>query len=42
MLKKVEILKLKQVEHIRAEKCILERIHHPFIIKLFATFQDEK
>jgi len=42
MLKKTEILKLKQVEHIRAEKNILERIHHPFIIRLFSTFQDDR
>jgi len=42
MLKKTEILRLKQVEHIRAEKMILERIHHPFIIRLLQTFQDDR
>jgi len=42
MLKKTEVLRLKQVEHIRAEKSILERIYHPFIIRLFSTFQDDR
>ena len=41
MLKKSEILRLKQVEHIKAEKSILSRIAHPFIISLYSTFQDE-
>lgn len=34
MLKKTVIIKLKQVEHIKSEKNILERIRHPFIINL--------
>jgi len=42
MLKKTEIIRLKQVEHIKAEKNILQRITHPFIVTLFASFQDEK
>jgi serine/threonine protein kinase len=41
MLKKSEILRLKQVEHIKAEKSILSRIAHPYIISLYSTFQDE-
>ena len=40
MLKKSEIVRLKQVEHIKAEKQILSRISHPFIITLYASFQD--
>jgi len=42
MLKKTEIIRLKQVEHIKAEKNILTRINHPFIVNLYASFQDEK
>ena len=34
MLKKTEIIRLKQIEHVKSEKRILERIEHPFIIKL--------
>lgn len=41
MLKKSEILRLKQVEHIKAEKSILSRIVHPFIVNLFASWQDD-
>jgi len=40
MLKKSEIVRLKQVEHIKAEKAILSRIAHPFIISLYSSFQD--
>lgn len=41
-LKKTEILRLKQVEHIKAEKAILSEIAHPFIVNLYASFQDDK
>ena len=40
-LKKSEVIRLKQVEHIRSEKDILSRIDHAFIVHLFATFMDE-
>jgi protein kinase A/protein kinase X len=42
MLKKQVIIKLKQVEHIQNEKAILEAVNNPYIIKLHATFQDER
>ena len=42
MLKKSEIIRLKQVEHIKAEKSILSRITHPFIVHLYAHFQDDR
>ncbi len=39
-LKKVEVLRLKQVEHVMNEKSILMGLTHPFIVNLWATFQD--
>jgi len=41
MLKKSEIIRLKQVEHIKSERSILSQINHPFIVVLYASFQDE-
>jgi protein kinase A/protein kinase X len=38
-LKKSEIIRLKQIEHVKSEKNILERINHPFIVNLKGTFQ---
>ncbi|KAF9072960.1 kinase-like domain-containing protein [Rhodocollybia butyracea] len=40
VLPKAEIVRLRQVEHVNAERYILSRVHHPFIVELFATFQD--
>ena len=42
ILKKSEILRLKQVEHIISERNILLDVHHPFIVQLYGTFQDER
>jgi len=42
ILKKSEVIRLKQVEHVKAEKQILTMIEHPFIVNLLNTFQDEK
>jgi len=42
MLKKTEILRLNQVEHIKSERAILEEIAHPFLVNLKAAFQDTK
>lgn len=42
ILKKSEIIRLKQVEHVKAEKEILTSISHPFIVNLLAVFHDEK
>ena len=38
-LKKSEVIRLKQVEHINNEKAILAMINHPFICKMYNTFQ---
>ncbi|KAF4578569.1 serine/threonine protein kinase, AGC [Pleurotus pulmonarius] len=40
VLRKSEIVRLRQVEHVNAERYILSRVHHPFVVDLFATFQD--
>ncbi|PVV02066.1 hypothetical protein BB560_003488 [Smittium megazygosporum] len=40
VLKKSQIVKLKQVEHIKNEKDILEATSHSFIVNLCCTFQD--
>ena len=32
IMKKLEVVRLKQVEHIRNEKAILELINHPFLV----------
>ncbi|THG98222.1 hypothetical protein EW145_g7462 [Phellinidium pouzarii] len=40
VLRKNEIVRLRQVEHVSAERYILSRIRHPFIVDLYATFQD--
>ena len=40
--KKSEVIYLKQVEHVKTEKKLLETISHPFIVNLMGAFQDEK
>ncbi|KAI9007146.1 kinase-like domain-containing protein [Gaertneriomyces semiglobifer] len=40
VLKKAEIVKMKQVEHTVNEKNILEAIEFPFLVNLLGTFQD--
>eukprot|EP00316_Scyphosphaera_apsteinii_P023764 CAMPEP_0119345512 /NCGR_PEP_ID=MMETSP1333-20130426/107527_1 /TAXON_ID=418940 /ORGANISM="Scyphosphaera apsteinii, Strain RCC1455" /LENGTH=328 /DNA_ID=CAMNT_0007357987 /DNA_START=65 /DNA_END=1051 /DNA_ORIENTATION=+ len=40
ILKKSEVIYLKQVDHIKTEKKILEEISHPFIVNLWGAFQN--
>ncbi|GBE82373.1 cAMP dependent protein kinase [Sparassis latifolia] len=40
VLRKSEIVRLRQVEHVNAERYILSRVRHPFIVDCYATFQD--
>ena len=40
VLQKTEVIRLRQVEHVKAERRILSRVRHPFIVDLYATFQD--
>jgi len=42
IMKKSEVIRLKQVEHVKAETQILAMIAHPFIVNLLAAFQDDK
>ena len=41
VLRKSEIVRLKQVEHINSEREILARVRHPFVVELYATYQDD-
>ena len=34
MLKKKEMIRLKQIDHVKSEKAILAQVKHPFIIEL--------
>jgi len=40
ILRKSEVVRLRQVKHVNAERNILARISYPFIVDLYATFQD--
>jgi serine/threonine protein kinase len=42
ILKKSEIIRLKQVEHIKSEVKILSSVSHPFIVNLLGHMQDER
>jgi len=42
ILKKSEILRLKQVDHIISENSILASISHPFIVNMEGFCQDER
>eukprot|EP01013_Petalomonas_cantuscygni_P007014 TRINITY_DN184_c0_g1_i1.p1 TRINITY_DN184_c0_g1~~TRINITY_DN184_c0_g1_i1.p1 ORF type:complete len:342 (-),score=73.22 TRINITY_DN184_c0_g1_i1:834-1859(-) len=41
ILKKAEVVRMRQVEHILSEKAVLEEICHPFIVNLMCTFSNE-
>ena len=42
ILKKCEIIRLKQIVHIKSEVKILSKVVHPFIIDMAGHFQDSK
>ena len=42
VLKKQQVVKMKQIEHTNDERKMLQRVRHPFIITLWGTFQDSK
>lgn len=42
VLKKAQVVKMKQVEHTNDERRMLQKVKHPFLITLWGTFQDSK
>lgn len=42
VLNKMDVIRLKQVTHTNNERDILSKVHHPFIVNLYCTYQDEK
>lgn len=42
VLKKAQVVKMKQVEHTNDERRMLQRCRHPFLITLWGTWQDSK
>ena len=41
-MRKGQVVALKQVEHVKNEKALLEQCDHPFLLRLAATFQDDE
>ncbi|XP_029459559.1 cAMP-dependent protein kinase catalytic subunit PRKX isoform X2 [Rhinatrema bivittatum] len=37
-----DVIKLKQEQHVQNEKSVLKEINHPFLIRLFWTFHDDR
>lgn len=42
VLKKVQVVKMKQVEHTNDERRMLKLVEHPFLIRMWGTFQDSR
>jgi protein kinase A len=42
VLKKAQVVKMKQVEHTNDERRMLAEVKHPFLITLWGTFQDPR
>ncbi|KAK5226932.1 cAMP-dependent protein kinase catalytic subunit [Exophiala xenobiotica] len=42
VLKKAQVVKMKQIEHTNDERKMLSRVKHPFLVTLWGTFQDSK
>jgi serine/threonine protein kinase len=42
VLKKQQVVKMKQVEHTNDERRMLQRVKHAFLVNLWGTFQDSK
>ncbi|KAL8775408.1 MAG: hypothetical protein Q9209_000416 [Squamulea sp. 1 TL-2023] len=42
VLKKAQVVKMKQVEHTNDERKMLQKVKHAFLVTLWGTFQDSK
>lgn len=42
VLKKVQIVRMRQVEHTNDERRMLKLVEHPFLIRMWGTFQDSR
>lgn len=42
VLKKQQVVKMKQVEHTNDERKMLQKVKHAFLVTLWGTFQDSK
>lgn len=42
VLKKAQVVKMKQVEHTNDERRMLKLVEHPFLIRMWGTFKDSK
>lgn len=42
VLKKAQLVKMKQIEHTNDERGMLNRVRHPFLITLWGTWQDSR
>ena len=42
VLKKADVYRLKHVDHVSNERTVLERLQHPFIVRMSAAFHDPR
>ena len=42
VLKKAQIIRMKQIEHTNDERRMLKLVEHPFLIRMWGTFQDAR
>lgn len=42
VLKKAQVVKMKQIEHTNDERSMLNRVQHPFLVTLWGTWQDSR
>lgn len=41
-LRKIDVIRLKQVDHIQNERSLLCRLNHPFLIRMYTALQDTR